>query len=90
MLMKAVEARKKAEVVYVHINKLENTHSRIHTRTHTHTRTHGTLPKKSQSHYSADGFLLSLLSLHSSTPFILSKSKDSGPSSTFPSECAAA
>lgn len=58
MLMKAVEARKKAEVVYVHINKLENAH------------THSALPKKSQSHYCPDGFLLSLLSLHSSTPFI--------------------
>lgn len=34
MLMKAVEARKKAEVVYVHINKLENTHSLTHTHMH--------------------------------------------------------
>lgn len=49
------------------------THSEIK-KTHTqkkrrHRHTHSALPKKSQSHYSPDGFLLSLLSVHSFTPF---------------------
>lgn len=76
MLMKAVEARKKAEVVYMHTNKCRNTHSPLH--------------KKSLSHYSLDGFPLSLLFVRSFPSFIffffsntLTKSKDSGPQALF-------
>lgn len=68
MLMKAVEARKKAEVAVMH------TDSPLH--------------KKSPSHYSLDGFPLSLLFVRSFPPFIfffytLTKSKDSGPQALF-------
>lgn len=72
MLMKAVEARKKAEVV------------------HMHTDTHRPLHKKSPSHYSLDGFRLSLFLCTPSllSPFIFFlhtyQVKRFWPSSTFP------
>ena len=75
MLMKAVEARKKAEVA-------------LCTQMNADAHTHGPLHKKSLSHYSLDGFPLSLLFVRSFPPFIfffytLTKSKDSGPQALF-------
>lgn len=75
MLMKAVEARKKAEVVHMHTNKCRNTHA-----VHSIKRAKVIIPRM-DSHFL---FFLCTLSLHSFFFFYtLTKSKDSGPQALF-------
>lgn len=74
MLMKAVEARKKAEVVHIHINKCRNAHA-----VHSIKRTKVIIPWM-------DSCFLSFLcnvSIHSFFFYTLTKSKDSGPRALF-------
>lgn len=76
MLMKAVEARKKAEVVHIHINKCRNTHT-----VHSIKRAEVIIPWMDSCFLS----FLCALSLHSFFFFFqaLTKSKDSGPQALF-------